>query len=151
MSIAGRVRALAAVGPRGWSRVVRTVLVARRIERSLVSEPLDETAKRFGVRLSFDPPTRVAEDVVFDEREAADIRLALRVISHRPFNGTCLRRALIMGDILRDRDPLLRVGVAKDAGRVQAHAWVEIDGIALDPMADREYTALVAPSKSEAA
>lgn len=151
MSFTARIRTVAGLGPRGWSRVLTTSVVAWRIERSLAREPLDRTTERFGVRLSFDAPARVTGDISFDEREAADIRIALRVISHRPFNGTCLRRALVMGDILRSRDPLLRVGVAKEGGRVQAHAWIEIDGVALDPMADREYVALVAPRNSGSA
>ncbi|WP_279070503.1 lasso peptide biosynthesis B2 protein [Microbacterium lacticum] len=134
-----RLRTVIALGPAGWMRVVRTGWVAMRVERSLRARPLDQTAARFGLRLSFGRPDEVTDDLEFSREESVALDLALRTLAVGPFNSTCLRRALVIGDILRDRSPLLRVGVAKTAGEVTAHAWVEIDGVALDPMADREY------------
>jgi hypothetical protein len=43
------------------------------------------------------------------------------------FPGTCLRRALLTGHVLRHRRPVLRLGLMPDG--VTAHAWVEADGI----------------------
>jgi hypothetical protein len=131
-------RALA-LGPAAWTRIAHTAIVSRRIERSLRSEQLDATAERFGSTLSFEPPAAVSDAVSFDEKELFELRIALALLKEKQFNGTCLRRALVMSDVLRARRPLLRVGVAKDAGVVTAHAWLEIDGLAIDPMADREY------------
>lgn len=43
------------------------------------------------------------------------------------FPGTCLRRALLTGHVLRRRHPVLRLGLMPDG--VTAHAWVEVDGV----------------------
>ncbi|NNC11892.1 lasso peptide biosynthesis B2 protein [Planctomonas sp. JC2975] len=137
-----RLRRMLRLGPRAWFRVMRTVLIAGRIERSLRRETLDRTAQRFGAELSFDPPQEVATLLPLNEDESRDLGLALAVLRQKQFNGTCLRRALVMADILRDRSPKLRVGVSKASGEVVAHAWVEIDGFAIDPMAEREYAML---------
>jgi hypothetical protein len=42
----------------------------------------------------------------------------------------CLSQALLVGALLRRRglDAVLRVGVRKDGGRFDAHAWIELDG-----------------------
>jgi Transglutaminase-like superfamily len=47
--------------------------------------------------------------------------------------STCLEQSLVLCWMLRRRgmSPVLRVGARKDADRLEAHAWVEIDGIAL--------------------
>lgn len=59
-----------------------------------------------------------------------------------PATGTCLRRSLVQGYLLRELRPVLRVGVRHDAsGQLLAHAWVEIDGKSLDS-ASTEYVAL---------
>jgi hypothetical protein len=50
-----------------------------------------------------------------------------------PFGDTCLREALVAGCLIRRLDPSLRIGVAKVDGQVKAHAWIEIQGRALDP------------------
>lgn len=143
MSVWGRARTFVAIGPSGWRRMAHTLMTARRIERSLAYEPLADTARRFGARLSFAPPCRPVEDIApMTRAEQRAIGIALSTLRRAPVNGTCLRRALVMSDILRARDPLLRVGVAKRAGEVTAHAWVEIAGVAMDPMADVEYRAL---------
>jgi hypothetical protein len=42
--------------------------------------------------------------------------------------GPCLRESLVLGHLIRDRSPVLRVGVARHGPRMRAHAWVEIDG-----------------------
>ena len=49
------------------------------------------------------------------------------------FRSTCLEQSLVLCWILRRRgmSPVLRVGARKDADRLEAHAWVEIDGIPL--------------------
>jgi hypothetical protein len=51
-------------------------------------------------------------------------------------NDTCLRRSLVMAQRLRPLDPVLRIGVRRDAGLLKAHAWVEVGGTSLDGGAD---------------
>lgn len=59
-----------------------------------------------------------------------------RVFRHWPFGDTCLRRALVLGQRLRHLDPVLMIGVKhNDSGSLQAHAWIAVAGIALDPLA----------------
>ena len=46
-----------------------------------------------------------------------------------PFGaGPCLRESLVLGHLIRARDPVLRLGVARHGYRVRAHAWIELDG-----------------------
>lgn len=42
--------------------------------------------------------------------------------------GPCLRESLVLGHLIRDRDPVLRIGVARHGYRMRAHAWIELDG-----------------------
>lgn len=138
MSLTGRARTVLRLGPGGWLRVVRTAVVARRIERSLRTDPLPVTAELFGARLDLASPANTG-DLRFTPGEEKALAVALRTLAYPRFNGTCLRRALVMADILRERKPILRVGVAKEQGEVFAHAWIEIDGVAIDAMRDRTY------------
>lgn len=46
--------------------------------------------------------------------------------------GNCLKRSLVIGHVLRQRDPFLRLGVIRHDGECHAHAWIEINGRALD-------------------
>ena len=48
---------------------------------------------------------------------------------------SCLRQALVVWLLLRRRGlaPELKIGVVQKELPLQAHAWVELDGIALDP------------------
>ncbi len=58
-------------------------------------------------------------------------RLAAVAGRHGAINATCLRQSLLLYWILRRRglQPIVRLGVRKDAGNVlDAHAWVELDG-----------------------
>jgi hypothetical protein len=53
-----------------------------------------------------------------------------------PFKPTCMVRSRVIGDLLRMRGigSSLCVGVRMDEGRLDAHAWIEVDGI---PVAER--------------
>jgi Transglutaminase-like superfamily len=49
-------------------------------------------------------------------------------------HATCLEQSLVLWFLLRQRDipARLRIGVKKQSGKFEAHAWVEHDGIALN-------------------
>lgn len=49
-------------------------------------------------------------------------------------DATCLRQSLLVYYLLRRKGlaPGLKIGVRKDDGRLDAHAWVELDGVPLD-------------------
>ena len=55
---------------------------------------------------------------------------------HTPFPATCLTRSLLLGWLLRRRNVAskLRIGVRLTQGMLDAHAWVECEGV---PVNDR--------------
>ena len=61
-------------------------------------------------------------------------RLVAIAAYHGPYRATCLRQSLALWWLLRRRGipAELRIGVRKDDGELQAHAWVEHDGQALN-------------------
>jgi hypothetical protein len=111
------------------------------VEWSLRHESLPRTAARMGVGVG-DGEIEVTGgllDLTAREREAVDdVRT---VISHRPFTGTCLRQALLVGHARRHRRPVVQVGVRKDASGVAAHAWLVVDGVVVDGYAQRPHAA----------
>ena len=65
------------------------------------------------------------------------------MVSIWPFGNTCLRRALVMGNRLAEFEPELVLGVRpnSEASRFDAHAWVRIGTVDLDPLAS-DYSVL---------
>jgi hypothetical protein len=61
-------------------------------------------------------------------------RLVQHAARFSPFRATCLTRSLVLWWLLgRQGIPSdLRIGVAKEATRFQAHAWVEYRGVVLN-------------------
>ena len=73
-------------------------------------------------------------------RDDLDAALALANLAsiagrHGPFPATCLRQSLMIHWVLRRRglSSELMIGVRKQDDKVDAHAWVELDGHALEP------------------
>jgi len=98
-----------------------------------------------GVRVELNAPPVMVGDVEaleFDARESERLDVAWRILRRPPFNGTCLRRAMLGGFVLRRRDHAVRIGVRKVDGQVAAHAWLEVDGVSLDPDAVNEFHVL---------
>lgn len=60
---------------------------------------------------------------------------------HGLINATCLRQSLLLYWMLRRRGlaPELRLGVRRESGDLDAHAWVEVDGRSLDRSATRHH------------
>ena len=57
---------------------------------------------------------------------------------HTPFPATCLTRSLLLGWLLRRRNVAseLRIGVRLTQGMLDAHAWLECEGIAVNGSPD---------------
>lgn len=57
---------------------------------------------------------------------------------HRFFRAPCLERSLVLWWLLRQRGvgATLQIGVRKEAERLEAHAWVELDGVVLNDRPD---------------
>ena len=114
--------------------------VAFAVEVGLSISTLPRLTKLLGIRLagdSDDEPTGQAIDVApewFRRRSAA----AHRVLRHWPSGDTCLRRSLVLGQRIRRLDPVLVIGVRHDEhGKLAAHAWLTVGGVALDTLAEQ--------------
>ena len=61
-------------------------------------------------------------------------RLASAAAARLPFQTSCLEQSIALCWMLQRRgmNPQLRVGGRKDAEGFEAHAWVEVEGAALD-------------------
>ena len=69
------------------------------------------------------------------------VRAVARAAAHAPFPSACLTRSLTLMYLLRRRGvpAELKIGARLQNGTLDAHAWVEHDGIALnDPAAVRD-------------
>lgn len=145
MSVAGKLRTIARMPPRRWADIVLIGALAARIEYLVRFEGLTKAAKCAGVAVALNgmaAPTGSTDDIPISVRERERLDTAWRVLRIRPFNSTCLRTALVGGYVLRAHRPALRVGVGKSNGLVAAHAWIEVDGVSLDPDAAAKYAVL---------
>lgn len=70
------------------------------------------------------------------------IRATDRVLTFWPRRGLCLRRSLVLGALLRRYEPVLRIGVRRESGRIRAHAWIEIDGVPIGERGHEQFHAL---------
>ena len=124
---------------------VQLVIVATMVELGLRLTTLPRLARLLRVRVALDAAPSTVVDVdglALDERERERLDVAWRILRRRPFNGTCLRRAMLGGFVLRRRDHAVRIGVRKTNGVVAAHAWLELDGVSLDPDGVRQFHVL---------
>ena len=147
MSAIQAARALLRRPPRTWVRATRTAALAGLVEVGLRTVPLPRLARLLGVRLALDGAVGRVGDlslVRLSHSEAERLDITWRVLRHRPFNGTCLRRALLGAHALRHRDHAVRIGVQKVGGQVKAHAWLEVDGIVMDPDGIESFRSLTA-------
>jgi Transglutaminase-like superfamily len=139
-------RLVRAVSNATWTDVgtgVITLLLAPVVELGLRLAGLTRTANVLGVRLLLDRPVDgtapTSRDIPLSAYERRRLRVAWRVLAVGPFDGSCLRRALIGAWILRSRDHAVRIGVRKTPDGIRAHAWLEIDGVSLDPDASGDF------------
>jgi hypothetical protein len=121
-------------------QLLAALAVAFVVEVGLWISTLPRLANLLGVRLAGecdDEPSRQPPDVApewFRRRSAA----MHRVLRHWPFGDTCLRRSLILGQRIRQLDPVLVIGVRHDEyGKLTAHAWLTVGSVALDTLAEQ--------------
>ncbi|MDQ7993992.1 MAG: lasso peptide biosynthesis B2 protein [Propionicimonas sp.] len=142
------LRRLRSLGVRGTWYVLELSVVAAGVELGIRRLPLERVAALCGVPLDqgvpVAPPARFAE-LDLTPQQAGRVDVMQRLLRRRPFNGTCLRRALIGGWILRRRRPVLVLGVKKQDGQVAAHAWIQVDGVRIDPEPGTAFHALRRP------
>lgn len=128
--------------------MLTAAVVAVRAEVAIRRHGLAGASRVGGLQLAMDgaaAPVAMPFEAGLTDRELEQLDIAWRLLRWGPFNGTCLRRAVVGGYFLRHRDPLLRIGVTKTAGKVAAHAWVEVGGVGLDPDGSSVYRVLSSP------
>jgi hypothetical protein len=140
--IGGKVSQFVTRVQRAFDRQFLAALaVAFIVEVGLWISTLPRLTKLLGIRFAADSddrdqPTEQVPDVApewFRRRSAA----VHRVLRHWPFGDTCLRRALILGQRIRQLDPMLVIGIRHDEhGKLAAHAWLTVGGVALDALAE---------------
>lgn len=112
------------------------VVTALVVEIGLRTMPLSSLARAAGVRIDL-ARRSVAEPShpPVGPLDAARLHAVQVVMRRWPWGerGPCLRQALVAGRLLRHLQPSLRLGMGYDAQGVTGHAWVIIDGLALDP------------------
>jgi hypothetical protein len=111
--------------------LLQLIVLAAGAEVAVRTVALPKLTRRLGIGLggpdathSPTPRTRSLSRDTIDRRAAAVDRL-YRVWPRR---DSCLRRALVLGFRIRAARPTMQIGVAKEEGRVRAHAWIEVDG-----------------------
>ena len=113
-----------------WSERVELsylVLLALLAEAAVRLIPLPTLTRRLGIALGRNAgePGPPGAHAPFVERRARAVDRLYRVW---PRDGSCLRRALVLGFRVRRARPTLVLGVAEEDGTVHAHAWIEVDG-----------------------
>jgi len=124
--MAGRLRGWLKLSPQERAQFISLVLALAGVHAALAVFGYVRT-RRWLERCSRHAHPRPASESDL----AAATRLAeLAAIAgrHGLVTATCLRQALLVYTWLRRRglDPQLQIGVRKDGGELEAHAWVEV-------------------------
>jgi hypothetical protein len=132
--------------PRDLAQLGVLALVLVGAEGALRLTSVDRVARRLGLRFLDAPSTTVAEQVrlAITPGERRWVNNVGRVVRRWPWDSSCLRQSLLLGWVLRRREPVLMMGVRREGDAILAHAWVRIDGVDLDPTAG-QYAAFGAP------
>src|SRR5438034_2068867 len=92
------------------------------------------------------PPDAAAESYV-----KLTSRIVLAAARNSPIRSTCLERSLSLWWLLARQsiETQIRIGVRKDSGKFEAHAWVERGGVAIgEPEASHSHYAAFAEEMS---
>lgn len=118
-----------------WQLVVLAFQLAR-IEISLKRRTIPDVASTFGVKFLHSGPTRpTATDanIRYTTEEWRWVKNQKRIVKRWPWDKSCLRRSLLLGWVLRRRGPELVIGTRLDEHQqIAAHAWICLEGVALD-------------------
>ena len=122
-----------------WARW--RVLPARERRQTLLAAaliPLAAASLRIaGVRRTLKPLARGPAGL--DPRAAREAaRAVARAARHAPYRGNCLSQSIALTWLLRRRGVAadLRFGARRREGQLEAHAWVEHDGVVLNDTPD---------------
>jgi hypothetical protein len=80
------------------------------------------------------------------ERASSIARIVQIAAHHGVYQASCLQKALVLSSLLRRHrvENEIRFGARKEKGELEAHAWVEVGGVALneDDGVDQRYSIL---------
>jgi hypothetical protein len=126
---------------RAWA-LACTVALTAVVEVGLRLVPLARLARALDVPLSTLPApvrTQGGDQAALAPSQRRWLWATNVVLQRWPFGDTCLRRALVLGYLLRRERPVLRIGVAQGEEAL-AHAWIETEKFAIG--AQPAYTPL---------
>lgn len=130
MTLRSKLRTLARLSPDERREVVRLVPAVLLVSAGLGRIPLRTLRRLIGLRVEPQPGLGSAAARTLSIRNAS---MAVDLWARNwPGMSGCLPRALVLGHALRSHGAVVRIGVARDAGKVAAHAWVDVGGISLE-------------------
>jgi hypothetical protein len=114
--------------------VLRALALAAAVEWRVRRTPVRSLSADLGVPLADDGRPKAEPSGVLPAWVELRLRAVDLVFTVWRFGpaGDCLRRSLVTGHLLRELDPVLRIGVRRDGDRLRAHAWIEARGVAID-------------------
>ena len=128
--------------------LVPVVCTAVSVEVALRLVALPRLAAAVGAPVCLSPEAVEPADAstLLGPADAARLRAVQILMRRWPFGarGPCLRHALVAGRLLRHRRPRLVLGAMRDERGATAHAWLLVDGVALDADTER-WTPLLRP------
>jgi hypothetical protein len=128
--------------------LVIAAVTATFVEIALRLVALPRLAAAVGAPVCLNPEAAEPADpsALLGPTDAARLRAVQILMRRWPFGarGPCLRHALVAGRLLRHRRPHLVLGAMRDERGATAHAWLLVDGVALDADAER-WTPLLRP------
>ncbi len=128
--------ARAAQHPARVAAFTEAVLLFAGAELALRLAGLERVAQLFGATLEFSDeiPRREGSRLELSPSDRRTLSILARVARHWPFGpgGACLRHSLAAAHVLRSMHPRLRLAVGSGSMReLTAHAWVEVDRVAI--------------------
>lgn len=106
---------------------IRVIALVAIIEVAVRVASLPRLARHLGIGLGLPPEASGRPAIVWTATEKRQVRSARRVVRNWMLGpGPCLRESLVIGYLLRRRDPHLQLGVAHRGTDLAAHAWLVV-------------------------
>lgn len=130
---------------RDLSDVARVLPVALAVALGLRVLSLPALTRRLGIALRFDPPApglagmaaaqsgqaTADRGIILTQGERRALIAVRRLYARLPGSGHCLPATLVLCRLIPRA--VGRVGVRREDGRILAHAWIEVEGVPLEP------------------
>ena len=131
-----RLQRLRSVRPGDVAELIAVAFVAARTAWLLKRRSLSEVAEESRVALlSADAESHSIAESALPPWAQRRMALTMLVMRHWPRGDVCLYRSLVLGRRLAALAPVLVIGVRPVNDRpIDAHAWLRIGGVDLDPM-----------------